>query len=152
MIYLIDGYNVLFQAAEEIGSLEEERAYILPLIERFFVSINKKAIIVFDAKSDTGSQIPSKKFTTCLEVVFSPSDQTADAYIIEYMNRHPHASITVVSSDKEVIFHAKKNNNQTLSSKKFIKKITTHSCHKIEKPETTTPEETARLLKKWKSI
>ena len=152
MIYLIDGYNVLFKAVEEIDPLENTREHILSLIEQFFLSINKKAIIVFDAKSDSENLIPSKKFTDCLEIVFSPSDQTADTYIIEYINRHPSSPFIVITSDKELIFHVKQKGSKIMSSRKFIEKVTTQHYSKREKPETTTPEETARLLKKWKSI
>lgn len=150
MIYLVDGYNVLFKTIENIDPLEISRNQLIEFLEAFFSSINKKAIIVFDARSSDENFIPSKKFTNFLEIVYSPSDQTADQYIIDHVSNHPKDYFTVVTSDKDLSYQVKRRNTKIMSSKALVYKMLENQSTSVEKPQTVTPAEKEYLLKKMR--
>lgn len=104
-MYLIDGYNVLYQ------TMLETREELIEKINTYCRTKNKKALIVFDgfAPEDLSNDIVQIKFVG-----------DADQEIMEVMkqNQNPNA-ITLVTSDKELLYWAGQNKITSLKSDHF---------------------------------
>lgn len=102
-LYLIDGYNCLY-AWEYFASYENEtlavaRDKLIDLFFRYLPYVDCPMILVFDGykrKDNAGSS--EKKGS--LEIVYTKTEVTADAYIEKFMYDHPKEyDLTVITSD-----------------------------------------------------
>jgi hypothetical protein len=97
MKLIIDGYNLLYKLfkKEPFTLLEEERGYLLQLLNAYKKIKKHKLTIVFDGQHF--DKFNSKGVT----VIFTENGITADKYIIDYVRENK--GVVVITSDNEII-------------------------------------------------
>jgi hypothetical protein len=119
-MYLIDGYNLLYQTDHET------REELVSFLNLFLKNINKKGLILFDGYA------PEDLSTRLLEVKFVGD---ADLEIIDIMKKNKQPTyLTLVSSDKNLIYEAKQNNIKYIKSEQFQFLIPDEVASDDEKP------------------
>lgn len=120
MYYLIDGYNFLFRLKPKDPSLEKKRGQFLEILIEELSSRNIKASIIFDNAAEIRN-IPQNILHATLEVIFTPQNQTADEYILEFLNYQKNLRIfTVVTSDNRLASQCQHLGTSTLSIENFL--------------------------------
>ncbi|TGL95162.1 NYN domain-containing protein [Leptospira barantonii] len=156
----IDGFNLIykFPDLEECmyqNQLSKARQGLLETIELYSKKKIKQTFhVFFDGKKEVGSEVFQENFGK-LNVYFS-RDRKADDVIKEFVRTNVRPSeIQVVSSDKEIFFHAKKWGAHPITSEEFSAIVTAEiSPPKPEvdseafKDKKLNPEE----LEYWKNI
>ncbi len=138
-MYLIDGYNFIFHIDPDPIPIERSRAALLNLIASVQPYYKKEFVVVFDGQ-DPHKDFFSKTLFVGIEVVFTPSSQSADNFIIEFLEtHHTPADIQVISSDKKLRKHCHHLGAQTESTEKFIRRI--HKKHKHQQSPLQKPQE-----------
>ncbi|MEI8301484.1 MAG: NYN domain-containing protein [Chlamydiota bacterium] len=103
MHYFIDGYNFLFQLYEEIDPLRQKRDEVIEILQEKLRYLKLNITIVFDSHYAQGNFFPTRFDHLSLEIIYTPSGQTADSYILEALtwkkNRNQE---TVITSDKRL--------------------------------------------------
>ncbi len=103
MIIIVDGYNVLKQFSSKLEINEQERRAFATKLGRYAKRKDHKVILVFDGGS---SGRPSKEKIHGVELVYSGFKQTADEFIIEYIEMRKKGRMLLVSSDYELCLAA----------------------------------------------
>lgn len=98
MYYILDGYNIIYALGLDSLGLEASRRALLIRLIDFIGSQPLRISVVFDAHSAPGN-ISRVRFDA-IEVVYTHEKQTADEYIIEFLEfkKHP-KSYSVVTDD-----------------------------------------------------
>jgi predicted RNA-binding protein with PIN domain len=149
MHYFIDGYNFLFQFYEEIDPLRKKRDDLIEYLQRQLVTSHLKITIVFDSHYVQGQNFPTRFDQNTIEIIYTPSKQTADGYILEALTWNKNNNTeTVVTSDKGLSTQAKALGAHVQSIPHFIKKLmrTSSGSSKEHKHMEETPHEFTRLL------
>ena len=115
MHYIIDAYNLLGQMNSISLSEAGKEKKLIDFLQRFSKTI--KLSLVFDGKQDYS--FTRKERLENLNVIYSPIDQSADAYIIEKL-KGSKGDLCAVSNDREIIVAAKQYKHQTLSCQAFL--------------------------------
>ncbi|MCZ6677736.1 MAG: NYN domain-containing protein [Candidatus Poribacteria bacterium] len=102
-IMLVDGYNVLLnwpQFTHDIkGPFDVARNRLIRTIANFAVYHGHRVIVVFDAQKQNLRRVTRKK-QDGIEVVYTKREQTADAYIVEWIRQYSgDEHIEVITSD-----------------------------------------------------
>ncbi|TGM99084.1 NYN domain-containing protein [Leptospira yasudae] len=120
----IDGFNLIykFPDLEECmyqNRLSKARQGLLELLESYSKKKKKQTFhVFFDGKKEVGSEVYQENFGK-LNVYFS-RERKADDVIKEFVRTNVRPSeIQVVSSDKEIFFHAKKWGAHPITSEEF---------------------------------
>ena len=105
-VILIDGYNVLLnwpQFSEAVESaFDQARERLLRTVADYAHYHGHRAIVVFDAPSQNQRRAKREK-RLGLEIVYTRKQQTADAYIIGWLERYTgNAHVEVITSDVEL--------------------------------------------------
>lgn len=96
MHYFIDGYNLLFHLSAETKTFEEARKQIIDSL----VDTKFSLTLVFDGK---GTDLPHRTHKGSLEIIYTSTGQSADAYILEAISLVKNPKVyTVVTSDKKL--------------------------------------------------
>lgn len=106
MHYLIDGYNLLFQTAwmHYHDSLEEARKRLIIELDSLASQLNLSISVVFDAPLQ--NEALSRGHFNALQVIFTARGQTADQFLIDWVEELlPAKNVTVVTSDKTLARH-----------------------------------------------
>lgn len=106
MRYLIDGYNLLFQTAwiHHHDSLEAARKRLIVELDDYATLFNVSISIVFDAPLQ--NEPFSHGHFNQLKIIFTSRGQTADEFLIEWVEAlQPAKNVTVVTSDKPLTRH-----------------------------------------------
>ncbi len=113
-----------------------------------------QAIAIFDNTRSGSFLYPSSSHTyPNLDVVYSPSNLTADEYILEYLEAHMNASsVTLVTDDRALAMYAKDHGVKHINIEEFLNRISKRQknstkSHRGGKPSTQSSKEFARLLK-----
>lgn len=151
MHYILDGYNFLFRLSKTYKVLIEQKKQILSSISKW-VSLHKiRMTFVFDSKQKDRFEA-IRSHLKQLEIIYTPTHQSADDYIIQLIEKASHpAQKTVVSSDREVTGKAKQLGAKTQTIEQFLswivkkkgKKRTKNSLPSFQE----TPFQKERLLK-----
>lgn len=142
MIYVIDGYNLLFHLDPEANPLRRSREEILDLLAK--VS-HLKLEIVFDSDRDNALDIPSRTLLGNLDIVFSPRGQSADDWILEYLATRKRPKLyCLVTHDRELINGAKELGVKVMATSAFVKKLAPRKRN-FDKTNPLTPKETEEL-------
>jgi predicted RNA-binding protein with PIN domain len=116
MHYYIDGYNLLFRVTEGKKSLQQKREAILELLGHQITDLNLHLTVVFDSK-----QHHTRGHLADLEIVYAAENQSADAYIIQEIERSSDpGQETVVTSDRELAQSCKLLGARTQSIDAFL--------------------------------
>ena len=138
--YLIDGYNLFFSISEENPS-RSTRYALIESLEQLSFKANLNTSIVFDSRSDVASDYASVLDHESIEVIYSARDQSADDYIIEFVNalKDP-KRYCVVTNDKYIRLQVRDHGANTKSLSSFLEllksKVRTCSFQKQECPLT----------------
>ncbi len=119
MQYWIDGYNLLFRLTHLKGSLEEKRTKLILELNAFAKASDLSFTLLFDAAHREES-LAGRSHYDALEIIYTSSQKTADAYIVEKLEsvRRP-SDVCVVSSDKGLTSQVRAIGGQTLSLSEF---------------------------------
>jgi len=114
-------------------------------------TLHMKGAMVFDSHSDHSNTYPIRSEHPHLEIIFSPTNLSADDYILEYLSTHQKVQnpITLVTSDNELAFRAKSFGASIMPVKAFLKFLhekKLHSTHTEEKPSIENSQQVQRLL------
>lgn len=118
MILIIDGYNLLKQIKTDPTIHETERKNFINHLIRYAKIKNHTILVIFDGgQSSWPCAITTKNVTT----VYSGTLENADDYIKKYIDKSKHHdNLLLISSDRELITFAEKNNVQTVRSPEFL--------------------------------
>lgn len=116
MYYLIDGYNFLFRYLDSNKSLKTQRTKIIHALQNEFEELGLEGKIVFDARGDARTFA----YKSPLIIAYSERGETADQYILEYLEGASAPSeVTVVTDDRFLSSSARRLGAHTLSLKSF---------------------------------
>jgi len=136
VIYLLDGYNLLFTLSSSDLPLIRQRQQVVRFLQKRFAAMNLDGILVFDGKVRRGEE-SGRSYPSPLEVVYTPKDQSADAFIIERIEaaQNPRQT-TVVTNDKGLTANARSHGAKTIANAPFIEWL----LSKKKKPGAAKPE------------
>ena len=116
MLYLIDGYNLLFRLKSKKQTLRDAREFLVGALADLIRNFELKAMIVFDSSMEMAHLFPSKAEKPPIEIVFAPYGTSADEYLIEIISyKAKKIPITLVTSDSGLALQAKQYRVQVLS-------------------------------------
>ncbi len=120
MIYLIDGYNLLFRLFHSGKKFESQREVVIDFLQEKAIFLNINIHLVFDGYKQN-QQLPNILYYDNLKVIYTSKGQTADDYILEqiFLSKTPN-QIIVVTSDNTLTIKAKQMHAQTKSIESFI--------------------------------
>ena len=118
MPYLIDGHNLIACLPDISLDDPNDEAQLVNKLKGFAAKTRKKCVVVFDHGIPGGSSTMS---TGRVEVVFAAASHTsADDIIIRRIGRVRDApNWSVVTSDREVLNHARRHRMREISSAQF---------------------------------
>ena len=120
MLYLIDGYNLLFRFFHSEKKLETQRNLAIKFLQEKTAALKIKAHLIFDAPHRE-EDLPSSIYSKNLKIIYTPKNQSADEYILEKISLSKTPSqITLVTSDKSLQMQAKSFKAQIQSIDDFI--------------------------------
>ena len=124
---VIDGYNLMFawEEAKELSqkSLDLARTKLMDAMSDYHGFTGDDILIVFDAYRNT-DQTEKRIIYHGIEVLYTNTDQTADAYIERFANElSRNESVKVVSSDNLVRLGVFRSGISAISSKYFLEEM-----------------------------
>lgn len=136
MIILIDGYNLLKSISPNSTSNDQERRAFLKMLSSYAYRKKHRLIVVFDAGPYEWAY---KEKINGVAVVYSGRFQTADEFIMEYLDEHYAKETLLVSSDNEIGRHASDLEVPSIGSQDFFKVIQDVLCdeHSIADQEVS---------------
>lgn len=122
MHYFLDGYNLLFQLFGGTCELREEREQLLEELDVAVRQTSLNLTIVFDAHL-RDEQLSRTKFRS-LDLIFTDFGQTADDYILEFLNscKHPKRE-TIITNDQRLAWRARGLGAKTQGLSHFLKQL-----------------------------
>lgn len=120
MLYILDGYNLLFTLTESAQPLAQQRQKIIHFLQKKFASFRMDGILVFDGRVRQGEE-SGRSYPSPLEVIYTPKGQSADQFIIERIesSQNPR-QITVVTNDRGLIANSRPFGTKVISNAEFI--------------------------------
>ncbi len=128
--YLIDGYNLLFACDKQYGQRDPLVHYLKELAKRS----GDHLTIVFDAPNEPSMWVRRAKKGP-VEVLYSREGQSADACIIELLEKPSIKQWIIVSADREICIAAKLKGAKTLLPSSFLDQIEEKAYRRIAKQE-----------------
>lgn len=118
MVFLIDGYNFLFRLNIQDKTLQLARDHVIAYLAR---EANKKIVLIFDGKQEKGLGF-ARKTLQGIEIIYTADGVSADAYMIEYLERQQNASAyCIVTSDKALSKEGRRLKAHTQTIEAFIR-------------------------------
>ncbi len=147
MHYVIDGYNLIFSIIESKESLQVLRKKIIRALQRLFAKKKLSGTLVFDGThqrdEESGLSYPSP-----LIVAYAPKGQSADEYIVEWLERAASPKQTVVvTNDRGLARHAKAAGAKIQGTREFIQWLKKRKKITSVKEPKETKQNINRLLK-----
>ena len=100
MIIIIDGYNLIKQLLSTDAYIsEKERHQVLKILSEYAQRKKHTLLVVFDGGP---YDWPHKERISQVPIVYSGCNDTADDYIMNYLEEHQTKDILLVSSDHEI--------------------------------------------------
>jgi uncharacterized protein len=151
VLYLIDGYNLLFRVSKEKRSLQKKREAIIAFLSEKVSLFKFTLLLVFDSVNT--DEIEARRgHKGPLEIVYTAKKQTADDYILEEVgHRKNPRQLTVITSDRDLAGQCRLLGANTMSVEEFLDwidaKQTAHTKRKrAEKVLKETDYHLQRLL------
>ena len=133
MLYLIDGYNLLFRILHKGEEVKKARDEMIVNLGRKVTFSSLKAILVFDSTYQEGLQTEKKEGD--LVVVFTNEGQTADDWIVHAVKEsEDKANTCIVTTDKRLAKQVRLKGAQTLSCEEFLAYLAKRMVKKRDKP------------------
>lgn len=120
MIYIVDGYNLLFFVLESKHDFATQRQSLINYLQKRFSSLHLKGMLIFDG-AHRKEEESGLSYKSPLEIVYTPKGQNADSFIVEILSlsKNP-KQITVVTNDKGLTRHARSMHAPVLTNQAFI--------------------------------
>ena len=140
MLYLIDGYNLLFKFFHSEKNIQTQRNLVIQMLQEKASYLNLNFHLIFDAHHQE-EIVAHKSEAGRLKIIFTPKGQTADDYILErvFLSKSP-SQITVITSDNSLAFQAKNMLAQTKSIDDFIDFLNEKEIQSTRKEEKNKEE------------
>ncbi len=127
MTLLIDGFNLIYKFPElesymYLGQLNNARDGLIQILHQY-QKIRKGGItVVFDGKKEPSREIRSEK-SGSIDVYYS-LDYSADYIIKQFIKKDMNPKmITVITSDKDIIFYINRFGAKNITSEKFAETV-----------------------------
>ncbi|MBE2221182.1 MAG: NYN domain-containing protein [Anaerolineae bacterium] len=123
MHYIIDGHNLIGKMPDISLKDPNDEVKLALRIKSWVAESNKRQVTLFFDGGTMGSSL-NRMSGHNLKVIFAPSGKTADSLIINHMRqlKKPNG-YTLVTSDREIIGHAKSLRIRSLLSEEFIERM-----------------------------
>ena len=138
MKYLLDGYNILFRERDSTGSLEEQRTRLFEKWNLYAENLHLNITVVLDSHRQEG-ELQRHHFHS-LEIIYTDFAQTADDWIIEYVEHIPsnkRRQLTVVTSDRSLMQKVRLEQVAVLSVSSFFKEIERKTHSQLSRKDKT---------------
>lgn len=148
MIYLIDGYNLVFSLIKSKDSLQTMRQKVIQYLRKKFASKKITGILVFDGahRRDEESGL---SYSSPLTIAYAPKGQSADEYIVEQIRIVENPSqITVITNDRALGMHARSEGAKVMANKPFVEWLK----KKKRSSQTTEIKETPGNIERLEKI
>lgn len=107
MIYILDGYNILFLYMDASRPFAKQRDALIQSLQKKFKEQTFVGFLVFDG-SHRRDEESGRSYASPLEIVYTPRGQTADSYIIEKARGYKNPKeVTIVTNDQGLSRQAK---------------------------------------------
>lgn len=149
MAYLIDGNNLLGRLYAGYHRDPSHRAALVGKLRAFQRLTRTRVVLVFDGGAPPGFVDPGKeKFA----VLFPPPGESADAVIVDYIERHrDRRHLSVVSSDREIRAVAREAGAADVGCDDFVRelKATLRRGREAREMEKTEERSSALDVQLW---
>lgn len=158
MIILVDCFNLIYKFPEleammYENHLNEAKSGLMKILNAYRIKKGKITIhAFFDGKKDKGSEVRQEEVDG-IKIYFS-HDLTADYLIQQFIRSNPAPSdLTVVSSDNDIIFYAKRFKCKIQKSEEFAKSVSDFLSAIPEMPEKESEVNlTGKEIEYWKDL
>ena len=134
LIYIIDGYNLMFRGAQTEGELQKQRDKVIRDLNLKMGFLELKATLVFDAQYQEGET--QRTHYDALEIVYTSHGVTADDCILEIVNTSQNPTLlTVITSDKKLAWFAKRLEAKVESVEQFSTWLTKRFHNKVRRSQ-----------------
>lgn len=131
--------------------LDEKRESFIESLASLMEDLKMNGTLVFDYTRQSPVDYPIRHTSSCLEIIYAPSNLSADDYILEFLTSSNETQITLVSSDRDLCIQARNLGAHIKGISEFIdllkkrkQKIT--PSPKETKPTASTDKEFQRFL------
>lgn len=125
MIVLIDGYNLLKKIKHSSYISDKERENFIKKIAHYAHQKKLSIVLVFDGGHNNWPL--SEAVSRSVTVVYSGVRESADDYIKQYIETHASSEMLLVSSDRELVSHARQYRVASLGSHEFSEFLYDHT-------------------------
>ena len=116
MIVIIDAYNVLHAIYAHPVITDKKRHEFVRRIIRYSAKKSLEIKLVFDGGA---FGMPDRERMGMVEVIFTGARETADEWIIRFVEKNKGLELAIVSSDRELVSVAKAHNLLSVKAKEF---------------------------------
>lgn len=131
MIIIIDAYNILKQVVGRHVT-EKDRAHFIRLLNTYHAKKKHSIIAIFDGGP---TRNPLAQMQGAIKIVYS-GKESADHYIVNYLNEHKNEDLLLVSSDRALVSHAQSLSIASIDALAFYMLLTQHDGAAITKPSS----------------
>lgn len=138
MLYIIDGYNLMFKVLRAGDDLQKQRTTIIRDLNAKVQLLGVDALLVFDAQYKYGEA--QRSHYNYLEIHFTAQGEIADDYIVKYVKGHlDPAKVTVVTSDKKLSWQVRRKGAHTETVDEFLSLLNRRYRNKIKQINEPKP-------------
>jgi predicted RNA-binding protein with PIN domain len=136
MTYYLDGYNVIGQANHISLADNNKVAALIELLQKYRKS-GDHLVVIFDGQNKMVG-FPMTEKLPGITIIHTSGNRSADDYIKEkVLTKKDKSNIILVTSDRDILFHAKKANVTTIGSAQFLTMFCNHDVVNEEKKSPT---------------
>ncbi len=146
MSILIDGFNLIYKFPElenfmYEGKLDSAMKGLTKILKNYNNIVNKKITVVYDGKKEMGNDVKYEK-SGSIEIYYS-LDVTADDIIKSFIKKKTNPKMmTVVTSDKKLIFYLNRFQPTIIRSEDFSISVTdTIQMTSLDDSSENSPDE-----------
>lgn len=145
MKYVLDGYNVIGASDHVQLSDANKEDRLVEWLGRF-ITKGVHLVVVFDGQNEY-LDFPSKERLPGITKITTGKSRSADDYIKDvFFTKKDTTSMVIVTSDNDILYHAKKAKIKTMTSDQFLTQFCKHAPHKSNK---RTPAITDEHVNEW---
>ena len=119
MKFYLDGYNII-GSADHISLADKDKIEVLIRWLKRYQKKGQQLVIIFDGQNEF-MQSPTKERLPGITIIHTSATRSADEYIKEkIIPLKDTANKVIVTSDRDILFHAKKAKFKTMKSDQFL--------------------------------
>ncbi len=145
MKFYLDTYNII-GVMDSISLADSNKVHAFIEFLKNKRQEGHQLIVIFDGQNPN-IEFPTTEKLPGITIIHTSASRSADDYIKQkVLTKSDVSNITVVTSDRDIIFHAKKSHVKTMSSIDFVRWIT----HKeASEPSKKSPRITEKNINYW---